>query len=242
MSETTSANLPRVALITGAAGGLGMAMTQELAQRGWQVAAGWHRQALSDAEGIQPVVLDVTSAESVTKAVEEVLKQWGRIDLLVNNAGLTVNQTLPQTSEEDWDRVLDVNLRGAFLCSKAVVRGMLKQRSGHIINISSFAARSGPRGQVAYAAAKAALIGFTQSLAKESGGRNVQANVILPGVLPTPMTAGLPEEVMKAFAEANALGRINEVAEVARFIANLAEMKNVSGQVFQLDSRIAPWT
>ncbi len=242
MSETTAASSPRVALVTGAAGGLGMAITQELAERGWRVAAGWNRQSLAETNGIHPVVLDVTSSESVTKAVEDVLKPWGRIDLLVNNAGLTVNQTLPQTSEEDWDRVMDVNLRGAFLCSKAVVRGMLKQRSGHIINISSFAARSGPRGQVAYAAAKAALIGFTQSLAKESGGRNVQANVILPGVLPTPMTKDLSEEVMKAFAEANALGRINETGEVARFIATLAEMKNISGQVFQLDSRIAPWT
>ncbi|HEY1171892.1 MAG TPA: SDR family NAD(P)-dependent oxidoreductase [Verrucomicrobiae bacterium] len=239
MSETIS---KRVALITGAAGGLGAAVGKELVSSGWEVVAGWNRRAVTEAGGMHPVALDVTNAESVSKAVEETLKRCGKIDLLVNNAGVTVNQMLPQTSEEDWNRVIDVNLRGAFLCSKAVIRGMFKQRSGHVINISSFAARSGPRGQAAYAAAKAALIGFTQSMAKECGGRNVQANVILPGVLPTGMTEGLPEEVMKAFAEANALGRINEVEEVARFIANLAEMKNVSGQVFQLDSRIAPWT
>lgn len=232
----------RIALVTGAAGGLGAAVAKELVSRGWEVAAGWNRKAVMEAEGIHPVALDVSNGESVAKAVEQVLKRWGRIDLLVNNAGVTVNQMLPQTSEEEWGHVMQVNLRGAFLCSKAVIRGMLKQRSGHVINISSFAARSGPRGQAAYAAAKAALIGFTQSLAKEGGSRNVQANVILPGVLPTAMTEGLPEEVMKAFAEANALGRINEVEEVARFIASLAEMKNISGQVFQLDSRIAPWT
>lgn len=239
MAEGT---IKRVALVTGAAGGLGAAVTEELVRRGWFVAAGWHRKILPETDKVMPVALDVTSTGSVTMALEQILARWGRIDLLVNNAGLTINQTLPQTTDEDWEQVMDVSLRGAFLCSKAAIRSMLKQRSGHIINISSFAARSGPRGQVAYASAKAALIGFTQSLAKESGSRNVQANVILPGVLPTPMTADLSAEVMTAFAEANALGRINEVAEVARFIALLAEMRNVSGQVFQLDSRIAPWT
>jgi 3-oxoacyl-[acyl-carrier protein] reductase len=238
----TEEETKRVAIVTGAAGGLGAAIVEELVQRGWFVAAGWHRKALPETDTVMPVTLDVTSTDSVTAALEHVLARWGRVDLLVNNAGLTVNQTLPQTSDEDWERVMDVSLRGAFLCSKAAIRSMLKQRSGQIINISSFAARSGPRGQVAYTSAKAALIGFTQSLAKESGARNVQANVILPGVLPTPMTADLSTEVMTAFAEANALGRINEIAEVARFIATLAEMRNVSGQVFQLDSRIAPWT
>lgn len=242
MMSTTEGTTKRVALVTGAASGLGAAVAGELAERGWLVAAGWHRLSLIGTDTIMPVTLDVTSSASVTAALEQVLSHWGRIDLLVNNAGLTINQTLPQTTEEDWERVMDVNLRGAFLCAKAAIRSMLKQRSGHVINISSFAARSGPRGQTAYTAAKAALIGFTQSLAKESGSRNVQANVILPGVLPTPMTAGLSNEVMTAFAGANALGRINEVVEVARFIAFLAEMKNVSGQVFQLDSRIAPWT
>ncbi len=232
----------QVSLVTGAAGGLGAAIVKELTRRGWRVAAGWHRKSVAASEDVLPVPLNVTSEESVKGAVELVTAKWGRVDLLVNNAGLTINETLLKTSDEDWERVMDVNLRGAFLLSKAIVRAMLKQRSGHIINISSFAARSGPRGQVAYASAKAALIGFTQALAKEGGSRNVQANVILPGVMPTEMTASLSEEVMTAFAEANALGRINDVAEVARFIAALAEMKNISGQVFQLDSRIAPWT
>jgi 3-oxoacyl-[acyl-carrier protein] reductase len=242
MMSTTAETSKRVALVTGAAGGLGAGTVEELVRRGWRVAAGWHRKQVVAADDILPVALDVASGESVKEAVEQVLERWGRIDLLVNNAGLTINQTLPQTSEEDWEQVMNVNLRGAFLLSKTVIRGMLKQRSGQIINISSFAARSGPRGQAAYAAAKAALIGFTQAMAKEGGSRNVQANVILPGVMPTEMTAGLPEDVMKAFAEANTLGRINDVGEVVRFIATLAEMKNISGQVFQLDSRVAPWT
>lgn len=240
--NTQAETSKQVALVTGAAGGLGAAIVKELTQQDWRVAAGWHRKSVAASEDVLPVPLNVTSEESIKGAVELVMAKWGRIDLLVNNAGLTVNETLPKTSDEDWNQVMDVNLRGAFLLSKAIIRAMLKQRSGHIINISSFAARSGPRGQVAYASAKAALIGFTQALAKEGGSRNVQANVILPGVMPTEMTASLSEEVMTAFAEANTLGRINDVAEVARFIAALAEMKNISGQVFQLDSRIAPWT
>lgn len=240
--NTQAETSKQVALVTGAAGGLGAAIVKELKQRGWRVAAGWHRRSVDTSEDVLPVPLNVAAEESVKGAVEQVITQLGRIDLLVNNAGLSINEMLPKTSDEDWNQVMDVNLRGAFLLSKAVIRAMLKQRSGHIINISSFAARSGPRGQVAYASAKAALIGFTQALAKEGGSRNVQANVILPGVMPTEMTAGLSEEVMTAFAEANALGRVNDVAEVARFIAALVEMKNISGQVFQLDSRIAPWT
>lgn len=232
----------KVALVTGAASGLGAGLVTELVGRGWLVNAGYHHRPVGESPGVHSVALDVTSPESVKAAIDQVLERHGRIDLLVNNAGVTVNQLLPQTSDEDWQRVMDVSLRGAFLCSKAAVRGMMKQRSGHIINISSFAARSGPKGQTAYVAAKAGLIGFTQALAKEGGSRNVQANVILPGVMPTDMTAGLSEEVMKAFAEANALGRINDIGEVARFIVMLAEMKNISGQVFQLDSRVAPWT
>lgn len=232
----------KIAFVTGAAGGLGSGIVAELAVQGWHVAAGWHKQPIVEAVNVFGLQVDVTSRESMTQAVDEIVKRHGRIDLLVNNAGVTVNSTLVNTSEEDWERVMDVSLRGAFLTSQAVIRPMLKQRSGHILNISSFAARSGPRGQAAYAAAKAALIGLTQSLAKETGSRNICVNAILPGVLPTDMTADLPAEVMESFAKANALGRINEIGEVARFIAFLAQTANISGQVFQLDSRIAPWT
>ena len=232
----------KTAFVTGAATGLGAGIVAELLAQGWQVAAAWHERPLEDAERVFPIQLDVTNRESVSLAVDAVLKRFGRIDLLVNNAGYNHNALLAQFDAEEWDKVLDANLRGAFLCSQAVIRTMLKQRNGHIINISSFAARSGPRGQTAYTAAKAALIGFTQALAKEAGSRNVCVNAILPGVLPTAMTEGLAPEVMEEFARANALGRINDIAEVARFIAFLADTGNISGQVFQLDSRIAPWT
>jgi 3-oxoacyl-[acyl-carrier protein] reductase len=132
--------------------------------------------------------------------------------------------------------------RAAFRCSKLAARQMMRQRDGHIINISSFGARRGPRGQANYAAAKAGLVGLTQSLAKELGSRNVRVNAIFPGVMPTNMTAHFPAERLEEFAQANALGRINSPDEVARFIVFLAGTQNISGQVFQLDSRIAPWT
>lgn len=231
----------KVVLITGASGGLGQAMTEAFAREHWQVVAG-ARSAVQRASNIEPLLLDVMRGEDVEQILSEVVKRLGRIDALVNNAGVTADAALAQMSDEEWDRVLDVNLRAAFRCSKAVSRQMIRQRDGHIINISSFGARSGPRGQANYAAAKAGLIGLTQSLAKELGGRNVRANVIFPGVMPTKMTAHFAPERLEAFAQANALGRINSLDEVARFIVFLASTQNISGQVFQLDSRIAPWT
>ena len=230
-----------VVLITGAAGGLGRGLVEAFAREGWRVAAGWHRASPPpQADFIWPVPLDVTDRAQAQKVAADVVARWGRLDALVNNAGVTADQLLVQTSEADWDRVLDVNLKGAFLCSQAVLRQMLHQRDGHIINIASFAGRTGARGQAAYAAAKAGLLGLTTALAKEVGSRNVQVNAVLPGVLRTPMTASLSQDALNQFAAANALGRLNSVEEVARFIVFLASLQNVSGQLFQLDSRIAP--
>ena len=232
----------QVALITGAAGGLGKALVSEFAAQGWRVAAGWHRSViLPEGKLVWPVKLDVTDQSSVKQAVALVLERWGRVDLLINNAGCTADQLAWQITDEDWQQVLAVNLKGSFLCSQAVVRPMLKQRSGQIINLASFAGRHGARGQASYAAAKAGLLGLTESLAKELGSRNIRVNAILPGVLPTPMTAKLSEAQLATFAAANALGRLNAVAEVARFIAFLASTENISGQLFQLDSRIGRW-
>ena len=230
-----------VVIVTGAGGGLGNALVAEFAAKGWRVAAGFHGMPPpGENEQIFNVALDVTNAVTITAAVDEVVSRWGRIDALVNNAGLADDQASWQMDETAWQRVLDVNLKGAFLCSQAVCRRMIRQREGHIINISSFSGRVGQRGQANYAAAKAGLFGLTASLAQEVGSRNVRVNAVLPGVLPTRMTAKLSEAGQ--FAEANALGRINSLDEVARFIVFLASTKNISGQVFQLDSRIAPWT
>lgn len=232
----------RVVLITGANGGLGRALTKEFATD-WEVVAGMRTVS---AEAASPhlceIILDVTHPEQIHDGVTEMIKRFGRIDALINNAGVAADGLCSELSDEDWARIIDVNLRGAFLCSKAVARQMMRQRNGHIINISSLGARRGPRGQSNYAAAKAGLVGLTQSLAKELGSRNVRVNAIFPGVMPTSMTEKLTDKQLEAFAEDNALGRINSVAEVARFIVFLAGTQNVSGQVFQLDSRIAPWT
>jgi len=238
-----SAKNGRVAVVTGAAGALGQALVTELVTQGWHVCAGIHRKnRAGDQPGVLTVPLDVTNREQVETAVEQVLGKWGRIDVLVNNAGIVRDAALWEMTEEDFQEVLNVNLRGAYLCSQLALRPMLKQRDGHIVNISSFSGRCGSRGQANYATAKAGLFGLTTSLAREVGSRNIRVNAVLPGVLESGITAGLKPEQMEAYARANALSRINSVEEVARFVAFLVTMQNASGQIFQLDSRIAPWT
>ena len=232
-----------VVIITGAAGGLGRALVNAFTAQGWRVAAAYHSQtALKESEQVRPVQVDVTNRVQVREVFEQVEKRWGRIDVLINNAGVTADRLSWQMEEGDWDRVLDVNLKGAFLCSQAVLRRMLGRREGHIVNISSFAARHGPRGQAGYAAAKAGLLGLTESLAREAGSRNVRVNAVLPGLLRTSMTAKLTEDQLNELTEANALRRLNSVEEAARFVVFLATTQNISGQIFQLDSRIARWT
>lgn len=234
---------PRVVIITGVGAGLGHTLAAEFHKQHWRVATG-HRAEPPPANDVDvlPLQMDVTNGDSVRKAVDKVLDRWGRIDVLVNNAGAAADAALPQMDDTAWERVLAVNLKGAFLCAQAVSRAMIKQRDGHIINVSSFSGRAGQRGQANYAAAKAGQFGLTTSLARELGSRNVRVNAILPGVLPTKMTAARSADEMQQFAAANALGRINSVDEVARFIVFLAGTQNISGQLFQLDSRIAPWT
>ena len=229
----------KVVVITGASGGLGQALAAEFTRAEWKVVAASRSQPSGSSNSI---LMDVTRGAEIESGFAEVLARFGRIDALINNAGMTLDAPVVQMHDDEWERVLDVNLRGAFLCSKAAARQMMRQRDGHIINVSSHAARRGPRGQANYAAAKAGLVGLTQSLARELGSRNVRVNAIFPGVMPTKMTAQLSEQQMIEFAKANALGRINSVEEVARFITFLAGTENISGQVFQLDSRIAPWT
>jgi 3-oxoacyl-[acyl-carrier protein] reductase len=213
-------------VITGGEGELARAIAAELQAAGAEVHAPGR------------VELDVTSAENVRSyfgALE-------RLDLLINNAGVSDDAVVAKMSGQQWDCVVGVNLRGAFLCSQAATRTMVAQRSGHIINIGSFSARFGTSGQANYAAAKAGLIGLTQSLAKELGRRNVRVNCVLPGYLETKFVAQVPEEAQERILRMHELGRFNTVADAARFIALLDTMAHVSGQVFQLDSRIAPWT
>lgn len=213
-----------VAVITGGEGDLARAVTKELLAGGWIV----HNPGRTE--------LDVTNSTQV----KSWFAQLERIDLLVNNAGIIRDKPVFKMTENDFDDVMDVCLKGAFLCSQAAIRRMAKQRSGHIIQVGSVSALTGPAGQANYAAAKAGLIGLTKSLAKEYGARNVRINCVLPGFLETKMTASLlaDAEQRTRILSNHTLGRLNTAEEAARFIAFLHSMAHVSGQVFQLDSRV----
>ncbi|MDE1169893.1 MAG: SDR family oxidoreductase [Verrucomicrobium sp.] len=214
------------AVITGGAGHLARAAAHELE------AAGWHvdrpgREALD--------VLEENSVDAYFSARPEPL------DLLIANAGVIDDRPVPSLTEASWDRVVGTNLRGAFLCARAALP-LLRAARGQILFLGSRSARSGPAGQAAYAAAKAGLIGFSQSLAREWGPEGIRCNVVLPGFLETRMTDSLTPEARHRALEDHALGRFNTPEEAARGLALLATLKNVSGQVFQFDSRVDRWS
>ena len=213
------------ALITGGEGDLARHIRAELESAGWDVLAPGRAE------------LDVLQPKTFFAHID-------RLDLLVNNAGIFRDASLLKMTEEDFDAVLDVNLKGAFLCTQAALKLMSRQREGHIINIGSYSALSGPAGQANYAAAKAGLIALTHSTAKEYGARNIRANCLLPGFLETKMTRHLLEDAAwkEQLLSQHTLGRLNTPQDAARFIVMLHSMPAVSGQVFQLDSRIHRWT
>jgi 3-oxoacyl-[acyl-carrier protein] reductase len=170
--------------------------------------------------------------------VEAYFSRLERVDVLIANAAITRDGPLVSMSGADLNAVIDTNLRGTFLCARAAIKLMVRQRSGHIVLVGSRSGKRGNRGQSAYAAAKAGLVGFGQSIAKEYGARNIRCNVVLPGFLETKMTAQLPEKVREEMRTEHALGRFNTPENSARAIAFLARLDLVSGQVFTLDSRI----
>lgn len=222
--STPAISHPPTAVITGGAGDLAQAVAAELRGAGFIVLAPGRAE------------LDVTRADSV----RGFFATLPALDLLINNAGVCRDVSVLKMSEADFDQVVDVNLKGAFLTTQAAVKLMSKQRRGHIVNIGSYSALSGPAGQANYAAAKAGLIGLTQSIAKEYGARNIRANCILPGFLETKMTRHLLQDAAwkENLLSAHALGRLNSPQDAARFIAFLHSMENISGQIFQLDSRV----
>jgi 3-oxoacyl-[acyl-carrier protein] reductase len=211
-----------VAIITGGKGALATALREHLEELGWIVHAPGRE------------ALDVTQSASVANFFAGI----DRIDLMVNNAGIRHDALLARQAEADRDAVLDVSLRGAFLCCRAAAAIMSRGGSGHIVNIGSHSALSGPAGQTAYAAAKAGLAGLTKSLAAELGPAGIRVNCILPGWLETKFTRDVPEAARDNALDGQTLGRFNTVADAARFIAFLHSMGAVSGQVFLLDSRI----
>lgn len=222
--DTAAADCP-VSLITGGEGDLARAIHAELAGHGWRVHAPGRAE------------LDVTERGSV----QTFLSGLPRLDLLVHAAGSLRDAPLARMAEADFDEVLKAHLKGAFLTAQAALKPMVRQRGGHVVFIGSFSALSGPVGQANYAAAKAGLIGLAQSLAAEYGPRNIRVNCVLPGFLETQMTRPLLKKHRPKIEAAHTLGRLNTVADAARFIAFLHTLENVSGQVFQLDSRVRKW-
>jgi len=233
----------RTALVTGGTRGIGLAVAQRLVEAGARVAvmsrnADEARAVATElGDGMIGVGGDVADPEQVEAAVAEVTDQFGGIDILVNNAGFTRDNIMLRIGQEDWDEVLATNLTGAFLMTKAVIKGMMKRRSGRIINMTSVIGITGNKGQANYAASKAGLIGLTKSVAREYARRNILANCIAPGFIGTALTSGLPPEAQKALLDGVPLGRLgqpDDVAGAALFLASdLAAY--ITGQVLVVD-------
>ncbi len=187
------------------------------------------------------ILADVSSSPDVTRLVEETVATFGKVDILVNNAGITRDQLLLRMTDEDWDRVLAVDLKGVFLCTRAVLRSMIKQRWGRIISISSIVGLVGNAGQANYASAKAGIIGFTRTIAREVASRGITANAIAPGFIDTKMTQQLEESQKQELMKSIPLGYLGTPRDVAEAVAFLAseEARYITGQVLNVDGGIA---
>jgi 3-oxoacyl-[acyl-carrier protein] reductase len=228
----------RTALVTGASRGIGRAIATELAAAGATVVVGYRSgqeeaEALASEVGGRAVQADVSSAEDAARLVEEA----GDLDVLVNNAGLTRDGLLARMSDDDWETVLRTNLFSVFYTCRAVARPMMKKRGGAIVNVSSIVGVHGNWGQTNYAASKAGIIGFTKSLAKELGSRNVRANVVAPGYITTALTDVLPDEVTKGMLDQTPLGRLGDPEDVARAVRFLCSdaASFITGEVLLVD-------
>ncbi|MGA0572535.1 3-oxoacyl-ACP reductase FabG [Variovorax sp. VNK109] len=236
MSESTT----QVALVTGASRGIGAAIAAELAARGFKVigtattgeGAARISTALAGFDGSKGASLDVNDATSAEALIDSIVKEHGALHVLVNNAGITRDMLAMRLKDDDWDAVLDTNLKAVFRLSRAVIRPMMKQRYGRIINITSVVGASGNPGQANYAAAKAGVAGMTRALARELGSRNITVNCVAPGFIETDMTASLPEEQQKALLGQIPLGHLGKPADVAHAVAYLASAQAgyVTGQ------------
>jgi len=237
-----------VAIVTGSGRGIGRAIALELALAGAKVVVNYAGRADKAEETVQlihaaggesiAVQADVSQAADVDRLIKTTLDQFGKIDILVNNAGITRDSLLLRMKEADWDAVLATNLKGVFLCTKAVSKGMLKQRSGAIVNISSVVGLSGNAGQANYAAAKAGIIGFSKSIAKEFASRGIRVNVVAPGYISTDMTETLAEEgtqteILRAIPLGR-LGKPEDIAKVVRFLVS-PDASYITGQTLCVD-------
>ncbi len=237
----------KVALVTGSSRGIGATIAIVLAQLGAKVVIN-HRNSAEEAQKTYEeitsiggeaniVQADVSQADEAQTLAKATLDMYGQIDVLVNNAGVTRDKLLMTLKEDDWQIVLQTNLNSCYYCSKAVLRPMMKRRQGRIINITSVVGLAGQAGQTNYAASKAGVIGFTKSLAKEIGSRNITVNAVAPGFVPTAMTDDLPEETLKVAIENTPLGKLADPEDIAYAVAFFAsdQAQFITGQVLSVD-------
>lgn len=237
----------KVAIVTGSSRGIGAGIAKTLAVGGAKVVVNHRHSAdMADmvvaeirAEGGEATVIQADVAESVEaqQLVAKTIDTYGQIDILVNNAGITRDMVIMMMKDDDWDAVLKTNLSSTYYCCKAVVRPMMKKRNGRIINITSVVGQAGQAGQTNYAASKAGIIGFTKSLAKEVGSRNITVNAVAPGFIPTALTDVLPDEAIQTIKGNTPLGRLGTVDDVATAVLFLAsdEAAFITGQVLAVD-------
>jgi 3-oxoacyl-[acyl-carrier protein] reductase len=237
----------QVAIVTGAGRGIGHAIAMRLANEGARVASVSRSESNAQRTGdeintahpdaARAYAVDVADHAAVQQTGAQILKDFGRVDILVNNAGVTRDGLSIRMSIEDWETVIDTNLKGAFSFSQAVMRSMIKQRSGRIINISSISGLTGNAGQVNYAASKAGLLGLTKTLARELASRGITVNAIAPGLIATDMTKDLPDEVKETILAKIPLGKFGEADDIAAAVAFLAapEARYITGQVLTVD-------
>ncbi|KJS18943.1 MAG: 3-oxoacyl-ACP reductase [Clostridiaceae bacterium BRH_c20a] len=239
--------LGQVALVTGASRGIGKAVALELAQKGAKVAVNYMGSKEKAQEVVEMIVnsggeafavkADVASTLEVAEMFKEIENQLGPVNILVNNAGITRDNLLMRMKEEDWDIVLETNLKGVFNCTKAVIRSMMKQKKGKIINITSVVGLTGNAGQSNYAAAKSGVIGFTKSMALELASRGIQVNGVAPGFITTDMTDKLPEEIKEQLLTRiplRRLGKTEDIAGVVSFLAS-SQAEYITGQIICVD-------
>lgn len=237
----------KVALITGGSRGIGRACALELARRGAAVAITYQSNEAAAREAVeglkalgaraQALKLELADPEACAKAVDAVVESLGRLDVLVNNAGLALDGLVMRTKPEDWQRQLDVNLSGAFYLVRAASRPMVKQRSGAIVNLTSVVGEMGNAGQSGYAATKAGLIGFTKALARELAGRNIRVNAVSPGFIETDMTSRIAGDAREKLVASIPLARMGSADEVARAVAFLAseQASYITGEVLRVN-------
>jgi len=239
----------KVALVTGAAQGIGKAIALLLAQNGSDIvvsdinlekAEETAKEIGGTGQRAMAIKVDVANSEEVERMVQTILERFGHIDILINNAGIARDKLILRMTEEDWDAVLDVNLKGTFNCTKAIVRHMSKQRSGKIVSIASVVGEMGNAGQANYSASKAGVIGFTKTIAREFAQRGINVNAIAPGYIETPMTDALPEkskEELRRLIPMDRLGRPEDVAEAVLFLVSEAS-SYITGQVLNVNGGI----